>query len=120
MKSAFILFVGFLGVHFQNAFAFFGANTYRTFSFSRPTDLSFAIDENTVHWDSSQKVSTTRNEIYLPDSTYKSFNKVCFPEHGGTHLDAPSYITKNGRRVADIPIDSLIESGKEPRFFLFK
>uniref|UniRef100_A0A8D8UQY0 Kynurenine formamidase n=1 Tax=Cacopsylla melanoneura TaxID=428564 RepID=A0A8D8UQY0_9HEMI len=111
MKSAFILFVGFLGVHFQNAFAFFGANTYRTFSFSRPTDLSFAIDENTVHWDSSQKVSTTRNEIYLPDSTYKSFNKVCFPEHGGTHLDAPSYITKNGRRVADIPIDSLIVSG---------
>lgn len=97
---------------FPNVFGYFGASTYRSYTFTRPIDLSFAIDDNTIHWDSSQKVTTQRSEIYLPDSTYKSFNKVCFPEHSGTHLDAPSYITKNGRKVADIPIDSLIVSGK--------
>lgn len=108
MKSAFAVVFA-LFVQFQNVFCEYGS--YRSYTFTRPIDLSFGIDDNTVHWDSSQKVSTSRSEIYLPDSTYKSFNKVCFPEHSGTHLDAPSYVTKNGRRVADIPIDSLIVSG---------
>lgn len=110
-SSSFISICLSLVLYSRNVFASYFNGNYRTYTFTRPIDLSFAIDDNTAHWDSSQKVSTQRNEIYLPDSTYKSFNKVCFPEHSGTHLDAPSYITKNARKVAEIPIESLIVSG---------
>lgn len=111
MKNWSFLSIFSLVLYSRNVFASYFNGNYRTYTFTRPIDLSFAIDDNTAHWDSSQKVSTQRNEIYLPDSTYKSFNKVCFPEHSGTHLDAPSYITKNARKVAEIPIESLIVSG---------
>lgn len=62
-------------------------------------------------WDLSQKVYSWRSEINQADSTYKTYRKVCFPEHIATHLVAPVHINTNGPKVAAIPLDSLIAPG---------
>lgn len=81
-------------------------------TFTRPIDMSYAIDDiSTVYWDSSKKVYIQRHEISQDDSTYKSYNKVCFPEHSGTHLVASAHLNKDGFKVADIPFNHLIATG---------
>lgn len=38
-------------------------------------------------------------------------NQFTTPEHGGTHLDAPSHFAKGGWRAHQVPIDNLIGPG---------
>lgn len=102
-----------LFVQSRNANTFFAVRS-RTYSFdsSPATDLSYGIDNNTTpYWDSSKKVTIQRHEITQADSTYKSYNNVCVPDDSGTYLVAPSHVKRNGRKVADIPLDLLVTPG---------
>lgn len=46
-----------------------------------------------------------------PNGVWYSANDFATAEHCGTHLDAPYHFNKNGRKVADIPLDRLITKG---------
>lgn len=38
-------------------------------------------------------------------------NSFCAPEHGGTHLDAPSHFARDGRTADQIPLSQLVAPG---------
>ena len=43
-----------------------------------------------------------------PGGYFYSSYKLCTPEHGGTHLDAPVHFSKTGRSTADLPLQQLM------------
>lgn len=85
----------------------------KTYNLVSPVDLSHAFDENTINWDknvSFQLINRVAQQV--SDSIFYAKNDFIGAEHGGTHLDAPYHFNKNGWKVADIPLDYLINSGR--------
>jgi kynurenine formamidase len=80
---------------------------------ARVVDLTHVFDEKTIYWPNSP---TTFRLTKLSDGAteggyYYRSNSFCAPEHGGTHLDAPSHFAKEGFPVDQIPLSKLVAPG---------
>jgi kynurenine formamidase len=80
---------------------------------SRLVDLTHSFDEKTIYWPNSP---STFKLTKLSDGTteggfYYRMNSFCAPEHGGTHLDAPSHFAKDGWAADQIPLSRLVAPG---------
>lgn len=76
----------------------------------RVVDLSHTYDENTLYWPTSPSRFEKEELAYGKTEAgyfYSSFS-VCFPEHGGTHLDAPLHFSERGYATDEIPVENLI------------
>lgn len=73
-------------------------------------DLTHPFDARTLYWPTSPSAFelTTLAEGETPGGYFYSSYKLCTPEHGGTHLDAPVHFSKAGRGTADLPLRQLI------------
>lgn len=76
----------------------------------RVVDLSHAYDEDTLYWPTSPSVFEL--EVLHDGPTdagfYYSANRICTPEHGGTHLDAPVHFAQGAQDVAEVPLERLM------------
>lgn len=73
-------------------------------------DLSHNYGESTLYWPTSPTAFEKKELAYgMTDAGYfYSAYTVCTPEHGGTHLDAPSHFSANGLSTEKIPLENLI------------
>jgi kynurenine formamidase len=80
---------------------------------ARVVDLTHVFDENTIYWPNSP--STFKLTKLADGATeggfYYRMNSFCAPEHGGTHLDAPSHFSKDGFTADRIPLSKLVAPG---------
>src|SRR6266540_7307981 len=80
---------------------------------ARAVDLTHPFDENTIYWPNSP--STFKLTKLADGATeagfYYRMNSFCAPEHGGTHLDAPSHFARDGRTADQIPLSQLVAPG---------
>lgn len=77
---------------------------------ARIVDLTHPFDGQTLYWPTSPSAFelTTLADGMTPGGYYYSSYKLCTPEHGGTHLDAPVHFSKTGVAAADLPLRQLI------------
>lgn len=80
---------------------------------ARVVDLTHAFDEKTIYWPNSP--STFKLTKLADGATeagfYYRMNSFCAPEHGGTHLDAPSHFARDGWTAERIPLSRLVAPG---------
>jgi kynurenine formamidase len=69
-------------------------------------DLTQPLDEHTVLWPGSSPFTAVGPDAY-DESGFWS-RDLGFPEHAGTHLDAPRHTVPGGPAVADIPARDLV------------
>ena len=80
---------------------------------ARIVDLSHSFDEKTIYWPNSPstfKLTKLSDEVSEAGFYYR-MNSFCAPEHGGTHLDAPSHFAKDGWTADQIPLSKLVAPG---------
>ena len=80
---------------------------------ARVVDLSHPFDEKTLYWPTAPsgfKLTTLHHGV-TPAGFFYAANSFCAPEHGGTHLDAPSHFAKDGFTADRIPLSSLVAPG---------
>lgn len=85
---------------------------FKQSNFTKPIDLSYNLDENTMSWDLDEKFNRSKivaGNLIPPDNAWYAVNIFTSPEHIGTHLDAPYHFNPKGGKVADIPLDSLFQ-----------
>ena len=77
---------------------------------ARLVDLTHPFDAQTLYWPTSPSAFelTTLASGITPGGFFYSSYKLCSPEHGGTHLDAPVHFSKTGRSTADLPLQQLM------------
>ena len=77
---------------------------------SRLVDLTHPFDGQTLYWPTSPSAFelTTLSAGPTPGGYYYSSYKLCTPEHGGTHLDAPVHFSQAGRSTAELPLRQLM------------
>jgi kynurenine formamidase len=77
---------------------------------ARIVDLTHSFDEKTIYWPNSP--STFKLTKLADGATqagyYYRMNSFCAPEHGGTHMDAPSHFAKDGWTADQIPLARLV------------
>lgn len=73
-------------------------------------DLTHPFDAKTLYWPTSPSAFelTSLAAGPTPGGYYYSSYKVCTPEHGGTHLDAPVHFSQAGRDTASMPLSQLM------------
>jgi kynurenine formamidase len=73
-------------------------------------DLTHPLDASTLYWPTSPSAFelTTLASGMTPGGYFYSSYKLCTPEHGGTHVDAPVHFSKTGTSTADLPLQQLI------------
>jgi kynurenine formamidase len=73
-------------------------------------DLTHAFDEKTIYWPTSPSAFELRSlaDGKTPGGWFYRSNTFCTPEHGGTHLDAPSHFARDGQAADQIPVRRLI------------
>ncbi|MGH7899648.1 MAG: cyclase family protein [Candidatus Binatia bacterium] len=72
-------------------------------------DLSHPFDEKTIYWPTEKGFSLQRESDGMTEKGYYyRANKFFSPEHGGTHLDAPSHFWRDGIPVDAIPLEHLV------------
>jgi kynurenine formamidase len=80
---------------------------------AKAVDLTHSFDEKTIYWPNSP--STFKLSKLADGATeagyYYRMNSFCAPEHGGTHLDAPSHFAKDGWTADEIPLSRLVAPG---------
>ncbi len=77
---------------------------------ARLVDLTHSFDAQTLYWPTSPsafELTTLASGITTGGFFYSSY-KLCTPEHGGTHLDAPVHFSKTGKSTADLPLQQLM------------
>lgn len=76
----------------------------------RIVDLTHPFDAQTLYWPTSPSAFelTTLASGMTPGGYFYSSYKLCTPEHGGTHLDAPVHFSKTGTSTADLPLRQLM------------
>jgi len=72
-------------------------------------DLTYDFSEQTIYWVESDGFrKETVAEAQTEKGYYYSAYKICAPEHGGTHLDAPRHFAEGRQTVEEIPLANLI------------
>jgi kynurenine formamidase len=79
-------------------------------STAKVVDLTHAFDRQTIYWPTSPSAFelTKLADGPTPGGWFYRSNAFCTPEHGGTHLDAPSHFAKDGQTADQIPLRRLI------------
>jgi kynurenine formamidase len=79
-------------------------------STQRVVDLTHPFNAKTVYWPTSPSRFGLERLAYgpTPGGYFYSAYSVSTPEHGGTHLDAPSHFAEKGRTTEQIPLQQLI------------
>jgi kynurenine formamidase len=72
----------------------------------RYIDLTFPVDEATPVWP-GDPMPEVREVKSLEQDGY-SVQSICFSNHMGTHLDAPSHVVKGGMTLDRIPLETLM------------
>ena len=77
---------------------------------ARVVDLTHAFDRETIYWPTSPSAFELKSlaDGRTPGGWFYRSNAFCTPEHGGTHLDAPSHFAEKGRTADEIPVRQLI------------
>jgi len=77
---------------------------------ARVVDLTHPFDEKTIYWPNSPSSFklTKLADGATEGGYYYRMNSFCAPEHGGTHLDAPSHFAKDGWAADQIPLSKLV------------
>lgn len=77
----------------------------------RAIDLTHAYDSQTLYWPSRppdhfelQKLAYGKT----PGGWFYASNRVCTPEHGGTHLDAPIHFHEGGQTTEQLSLEKLL------------
>ena len=72
-------------------------------------DLSHRYDSTTLYWPNNKKgfEHITEAEGKTALGYYYSSYRICTPEHGGTHLDAPIHFAENKFTIDQLPLRSL-------------
>jgi len=80
------------------------------FASARWVDLTHAFDEGTIYWpnDPAGFELVTEFAGTTEGGWYYSSNKLCAPEHGGTHLDAPVHFAEKGLSTDGIPLEQMV------------
>src|SRR5262249_49693588 len=77
---------------------------------SRIVDLTYPFDDKTIYWPTATTgfVHETVHFGKTEGGYFYSAYKLCAPEHGGTHLDAPVHFAE-GKSTADtVPLSRLV------------
>ena len=87
-----------------------GQATVPDLASAKVLDLTHAFDERTIYWPTSPSAFalTKLADGRTPGGWFYRSNAFCTPEHGGTHLDAPSHFAKDGLAADQIPVRRLI------------
>lgn len=76
-------------------------------------DLTYTLDSTTLFWPNNQ--SGFEHQVDFKGKTklgfYYTSYKICTPEHGGTHLDAPIHFAEGKQTVDQIPLSQLTGKG---------
>jgi len=77
---------------------------------AKVVDLTHTFDKTTIYWPTSPSAFELKTlaDGQTPGGWFYRSNSFCTPEHGGTHLDAPSHFSKDGRTADQIPVRELI------------
>lgn len=77
---------------------------------ARIVDLTHPFDARTLYWPTSLSAFELAKlaEGETPGGYFYSSYKLCTPEHGGTHLDAPVHFSRTGRSTGELPLRQLI------------
>ncbi len=77
---------------------------------AKVVDLTHAFDAHTIYWPTSASAFVLESLANgkTPGGWFYRSNAFCTPEHGGTHLDAPSHFAKDGQTADQIPLRRLI------------
>ena len=79
---------------------------------SRIVDLTHTYDTDTIFWPTEKGFRLERGPAGVTEKGYYySANRLWTPEHGGTHVDAPSHFFADRPTVDQIPLKRLIGSG---------
>lgn len=72
-------------------------------------DLAHSYDSSTLYWPNNAKgfEHFTEAEGKTPAGFYYSSYRLCTPEHGGTHLDAPIHFAEDKLTVDQLSLSSL-------------
>jgi kynurenine formamidase len=78
----------------------------------RVVDLTHPFDKNTIYWPTSPSGFELKplHEGMTAKGFYYAAYTFCAPEHGGTHLDAPSHFAQGVWSSGQIPPDRFIGS----------
>lgn len=72
-------------------------------------DLSYAYDAETIYWPTEDGFVLESEHAGVTDKGYYyAANKLCTPEHGGTHIDAPLHFNAEGKSVDALSLEQLI------------
>lgn len=76
----------------------------------RLIDLTHAFGPHTLYWPTAPSKFTLESLASgeTPGGYFYAANRLCTPEHGGTHLDAPIHFAKQGRTADQIPLEQLV------------
>ena len=76
----------------------------------RLVDLTHALNERTLFWPTSPTKFKLEQLSYgpTPGGWFYSAYSFSTPEHGGTHLDAPSHFSSTGHTADQVPLEQLI------------
>jgi kynurenine formamidase len=80
----------------------------------RALDLSHAYDAQTLYWPSRPPMTFELQKLasgVSPGGWFYAANRVCTPEHGGTHLDAPLHFHERGQTTEQLPLEKLLAPG---------
>lgn len=102
-KIFFLLVAGLISCSQQNNHGLVSLNTLNWI------DLSYTFDSTTLYWPNNIKgfehVIEAEGKTAL--GYYYSSYRICTPEHGGTHLDAPIHFAENKLTIDQLPLRSL-------------
>jgi kynurenine formamidase len=76
----------------------------------RLVDLTHAYGSDTLYWPTSPSKFVLEQLAHgqTEGGYFYSAYRLCTPEHGGTHLDAPIHFAEGRRTVEQIPLEQLI------------
>jgi D-alanyl-D-alanine dipeptidase/kynurenine formamidase len=77
---------------------------------ARAIDLTHPFDRETLYWPNAPGGFDLRKLAYgrTDAGFFYAANAFCAPEHGGTHLDAPSHFAQDHWTVDAVPLERLI------------
>jgi kynurenine formamidase len=80
----------------------------------RTVDLTHTFDARTLYWPSRPPMNFELQQLasgITPGGWFYAANRLCTPEHGGTHLDAPIHFHERGQTTEQLPLERLLAPG---------